>query len=140
MAFQVKLDTETAKVPTRFSEFCAGYDLYSDADVILHARSRCMVSSGISISIPENTYAKIAPRSGLTVKNGIDVGAGIVDFDFRDTVKIVLFNHSDEDYKIETGDRIAQLILHRIETPEITVVDKLTETKRGFGGFGSTGR
>lgn len=82
---------------------------------------------------------QIAPRSGLAVKNGIDVGAGIVDYDYRGAVGVVLFNHSNEDFVVKRGDRIAQFIFKRIAKPTFVEVHELPGTERGAGGFGSTG-
>ena len=81
----------------------------------------------------------MAPRSGLAWKNSIDVGAGVIDEDYRGNVGVILFNHSDEEFKIASGDRVAQLILERISTPEVVEVEDLDETERNAGGFGSTG-
>lgn len=97
------------------------------------------ISSDLAIAIPEGTYARIAPRSGLAVKNFIDVGAGVVDYDYRGNVGVVLFNHGDEDFSIRRGDRVAQLILEKISMAEIIEVEELADTERGTGGFGSTG-
>lgn len=99
----------------------------------------------MAIVCPEGTYGRIAPRSGLAVKSGISTGAGVIDADYRGEVKVLLFNHSDADFNIEKGDRIAQLILERIYTPEIEVLDDNAwevenNTERGAGGFGSTGK
>ncbi len=93
----------------------------------------------MAIAIPENTYARIAPRSGLAVKKFIDTGAGVVDYDYRGEVGVVLFNHSDENFEIKVGDRIAQLILERICMAECVETEELFDTDRGSGGFGSTG-
>ena len=82
---------------------------------------------------------RIAPRSGLAAKHSIDTGAGVIDADYRGQVKVILFNFSENDFAIKRGDRIAQLILERIYTPDVAVVEKLAETVRGGGGFGSTG-
>lgn len=82
---------------------------------------------------------RIAPRSGLAAKHSIDTGAGVIDADYRGPVKVILFNFSDKDFEVKTGDRIAQLILERIYNPEVVVVEKLQESVRGSGGFGSTG-
>ena len=133
-----KLDAD-AKIPSRATEGSAGYDISSAEDVTIAAKSRAGVSTGISIRVPKNTYGRIAPRSGLAVKHGIDVLAGVVDFDYTGEVKVILYNTSDEDYFVKKGDRIAQLILERIETPEVEVVLELSETSR-TGGFGSTGK
>lgn len=81
----------------------------------------------------------MAPRSGLASKNFIDTGAGVIDADYRGEVKVLLFNHSEVDFEVKKGDRIAQLVLERIYTPEIVEVDNLEESVRGAGGFGSTG-
>ena len=80
-----------------------------------------------------------APRSGLAWKKHIDVGAGVIDADYRGCVGVVLFNHSAEDLEVKRGDRVAQLILERIETPPVEEVTELDDTERGAGGFGSTG-
>ena len=82
---------------------------------------------------------RIAPRSGLAVKHFIDTGAGVIDSDYRGEVKVLLFNHSEVDFDIKEGDRIAQLVIERIYTPEVVVVEELEKSVRGVGGFGSTG-
>ena len=98
-----------------------------------------MVKTDLSIACPPGTYARIAPRSGLAVKKGIDCGAGVVDADYRGNVGVVLFNFGTEDFVVEVGDRIAQLILEKINMAPVVEVEELTETERGAGGFGSTG-
>jgi deoxyuridine 5'-triphosphate nucleotidohydrolase len=80
-----------------------------------------------------------APRSGLAWKHFIDTGAGVIDADYRGEVKVLLFNHEDSDFAVKQGDRVAQLIIERIATPEIVVTDDLDASERGAGGFGSTG-
>jgi len=85
------------------------------------------------------TDGRVAPRSGLAAKHSIDTGAGVIDADYRGEVKVILFNLSDNDFAIKEGDRIAQLIIERIYTPDVVVVEKLEESVRGAGGFGSTG-
>jgi dUTP pyrophosphatase len=114
--------------------------LCSAHDIDIPPCGKALVKTDISISIPPNTYARIAPRSGLALKNFIDVGAGVVDYDYRGNVGVVLFNHSQDDYfYVERGDRIAQLILERISMADVVEVDELDETARADGGFGSTG-
>ena len=95
--------------------------------------------TGLSISFPAGLYARIAPRSGLALKKFIDIGAGVVDSDYRGEVGVVLFNHGDQDFQVKMGDRIAQLILEKIDTPPVEEVQCLDDTVRGTGGFGSTG-
>ena len=97
------------------------------------------MKTDLSIAIPKDTYARVAPRSGLAWKHFIDVGAGVVDYDYRGNVGVILFNHSDVDFEVKHGDRIVQLILERIATPEVLEVEDLDDTARGAGGFGSTG-
>ena len=82
---------------------------------------------------------RIAPRSGLAVKHFIDTGAGVIDADYRGQIKVLLFNHSEVDFEIKEGDIISQLVIERIYTPEVLVVEQLEESIRGTGGFGSTG-
>lgn len=136
----VKLHSSNAKLPARQSTAAAGYDLTSAQTVVVPARGKANISTDISIAIPSGTYGRVAPRSGLTIKNGIDVGAGVIDFDFRGVCGVVLFNHSDVDFQVNVGDRIAQLILEKIETnAEVVQVESLEQTSRGSGGFGSTG-
>lgn len=91
------------------------------------------------MACPEGTYGRIAPRSGLASKHFIDTGAGVIDSDYRGEVKVLLFNHASDDFPIKRGDRVAQLVLERIYTPEIIEVTDLEESVRGAGGFGSTG-
>lgn len=90
--------------------------------------------------MPSGTYGRVAPRSGLAAKSGIDVGAGVIDADYRGELKVVLFNHSDENVDIKPGDRIAQLVLERIARPSVADVADLDDTERASGGFGSTGQ
>ncbi|KAL2218686.1 putative Dut [Thermoascus aurantiacus ATCC 26904] len=135
----VKKLSEKGRAPTRGSAFAAGYDLYSAKDTVIPAKGKGLVDTGIAIAVPEGTYGRIAPRSGLAAKNFIDTGAGVIDADYRGEVKVLLFNFSDEDFVVKEGDRIAQLVLERIYTPEVKVVDELEESIRGAGGFGSTG-
>eukprot|EP01031_Cornospumella_fuschlensis_P033825 gene33826-40926_t len=136
---QVKKLTDLAILPTRGSAFAAGFDLSSAYDVVVPRRGKAICKTDLAIAIPPNTYARIAPRSGLAVKNFIDVGAGVVDYDYRGNVGVVLFNHAEEDFVVKRGDRIAQLILERICMAEVEEVEELASTDRGAGGFGSTG-
>jgi dUTP pyrophosphatase len=126
--------------PTKGSVKAAGYDLKSVYDCTVPARGKALVDTGIKVQLPEGCYGRIAPRSGLAVKNFIDVGAGVVDEDYRGVIKVVLFNHSDSAFEVKSGDRIAQFICERIYYPDLEEVKELTETERGEGGFGSTGK
>ncbi|GLU04421.1 hypothetical protein SLE2022_215710 [Rubroshorea leprosula] len=136
---KVKKLSEKAVLPSRASPLSAGYDLSSATDTKVPARGKALVPTDLSISIPEGTYARVAPRSGLAWKHSIDVGAGVIDADYRGPVGVILFNHSDVDFEVKAGDRIAQLIIEKIMTPDVVEVEDLDSTVRGAGGFGSTG-
>ena len=136
---QVKRLSENAIVPTRGSPLSAGYDLSSAEETVIPAGGKGIVKTDLSIACPEGTYGRIAPRSGLAVKKFIDVGAGVVDADYRGPVGVVLFNFGKQDFVVQPGDRIAQLILEQVCMADVMEVDELTDTVRGAGGFGSTG-
>ncbi|GAA5893265.1 bifunctional dITP/dUTP diphosphatase [Sporobolomyces salmoneus] len=137
--FLVQRHSDKARIPTRGSALAAGYDLYSSEEKTVPARGQALIGTDISIAIPEGTYGRVAPRSGLGVKHSITTGAGVIDADYRGKVGVLLFNLGDKDFEIKEGDRIAQLILEKIVTPEPQEVSSLDETVRGAGGFGSTG-
>ncbi|OIT24711.1 PREDICTED: deoxyuridine 5'-triphosphate nucleotidohydrolase [Nicotiana attenuata] len=137
--FRVKKLSENAVLPSRASPLSAGYDLSSAAEAKVPARGKALIPTDLSIAVPQGTYARIAPRSGLAWKHSIDVGAGVIDADYRGPVGVVLFNHSDVDFEVKAGERIAQLIIQKIVTPDVEEVDDLDSTVRGSGGFGSTG-
>ncbi|KZT12874.1 dUTP diphosphatase [Laetiporus sulphureus 93-53] len=138
-SLRVKRLSDKAKLPTRGSPLSAGYDLCSAENKVVPARGKAMVDTQLSIAVPPGTYGRVAPRSGLASKFMIDTGAGVIDADYRGVVYILLFNLSDEDFEVKEGDRVAQLILERILTPEVMEVQELEDTVRGLGGFGSTG-
>ncbi|EXJ81616.1 dUTP pyrophosphatase [Capronia coronata CBS 617.96] len=135
----IKKLSPDATTPTRGSAFAAGYDLYASKPITIPSRGKALVSTDLAIATPEGTYGRVAPRSGLASKHFIDTGAGVIDADYRGEVKVLLFNHSEVDFEVKKGDRIAQLVLERIYTPEIVEVESLEESVRGAGGFGSTG-
>ena len=136
----VKRLSPHAVLPSRGSAGAAGFDLTSAASVVVPARGKALVPTDLSIAVPKGTYGRIAPRSGLAWKNSLDVGAGVVDGDYRGPVGVLLFNHSDVDHPVKAGDRVAQLILEMIvEGAEVEEREELTVTERGEGGFGSTG-
>ncbi|EUC45180.1 hypothetical protein COCMIDRAFT_96284 [Bipolaris oryzae ATCC 44560] len=136
---QVQLLSANAKAPTKGSAFAAGHDLYSAVDVVIPARGRKLVGTDIKISVPVGTYGRVAPRSGLAYKHGIDTMAGVIDADYRGPVGVILANLSDEDFEVKIGDRIAQLVVEKIAMPNVVVVEELEQSVRGAGGFGSTG-
>jgi dUTP pyrophosphatase len=145
MKLNIKLLKDSAKIPTYGSVSAAGLDLYAAEDYIIEVESRKLISTGISVSWDEYNndkhYLRIAPRSGLSVKNSIDVGAGVVDSDYRGEIFVCLINNSKEKkFEIKRGDRIAQAILEKISRfDSIIEVNELPSSERGSGGFGSTG-
>nr|XP_056721804.1 deoxyuridine 5'-triphosphate nucleotidohydrolase, mitochondrial [Euleptes europaea] len=132
--------SENAFAPSRGSSRAAGYDLYSAYDCEIPPSGKAVVKTDIQISLPSGCYGRVAPRSGLAANHFIDVGAGVIDEDYRGNVGVVLFNFGKETFKVKRGDRIAQLICERIYYPELEEVQVLDDTDRGSGGFGSTGK
>ena len=136
---RVKRTNVNARLPVRGTEGAAGYDLAAAEAAVIPAHGKCLVKTGLQIALPPGCYGRIAPRSGLAIKKFIDVGAGVVDTDYRGEVGVVLFNFSNSDFIVNMGDRIAQLILEKIKTPVVKELDNLGGTDRGDKGFGSTG-
>ena len=118
----------------------AGADITASEKISIPPRERTLVSTGVRLEIPEGYVGLIWPRSGLAVKKGIDCGAGVIDSHYRGEVKVLLFNHSDNEFQIEPGDRIAQILIQKVERVEFHLVDQLNETARSDAGFGSTGK
>ena len=143
------LTSNKAHAPQRGTSRSAGYDLKSSEETIIAPRSYKAIKTGLKVILPNNTYGRIASRSGLSFKHGIEVGAGVIDEDYRNEVMVILHNHSNEEFKVEEGHRIAQLIVERVIYPTtivedingtIEVKDKYIRPIRGLGGFGSTGK
>ncbi|KAK7912580.1 hypothetical protein WMY93_012791 [Mugilogobius chulae] len=132
--------SEHATTPTRGSAKAAGYDLYSAYDYVVGPMDKAIVKTDIQIAVPPGHYGRVAPRSGLAAKHFIDVGAGVVDEDYRGNVGVVLFNFNKEPFEVKKGDRVAQLVCEKICYPDLQELETLDETERGAGGFGSTGR
>ena len=118
----------------------AGFDLYAAEEGILLSGERAAISVGISTSFNPEYYMRVAPRSGLAAKNGINVLAGVVDSSYRGEWKVILHNTSTLHFDWNIGDRIAQAIPEKISTDQFEFVESLSETERGSGGFGSSGR
>ena len=135
----IKKLQNSATIPKRATKEAAGYDIASAEETVVPAKGRTVVKTGISIAVPSGCYGRIAPRSGLAVKKSVDIGAGVIDADYRGEIGVVMINHSDEDLKVKQGDRIAQLILEKISTPAVKEAVDLPSTERGSQGFGSTG-
>ena len=131
-------------LPAYETELSAGMDLRANLDepVVLNSLERALIPTGLFIALPPGTEAQVRPRSGLAWKQGLSVlnSPGTVDADYRGEVKVILVNLSAESVTIEDGERVAQLVIARHEQPELVEVVELSETTRGAGGFGSTGK
>lgn len=125
VVLKIKTLSENGRAPERCSALAAGYDLFSAVDVVIAAKGKAMVPTDIAVAIPEGHYGRVAPRSGLAHKHFIDVGAGVIDADYRGPVGVIMFNFGEKDFEVKKGDRIAQLILERISTPLVEVVEVL---------------
>jgi len=138
---QVKLLTVSAKLPKQADQGSSGYDLCSDEDCVLKPGRRKLVSTGIAIQLPENFEGQVRSRSGLCNKYGIFVlnGIGTIDESYRGEIKVILQNLGTMQFKISKGDRIAQLVLAKVEHIPFEVVEEFGDTSRGQGGFGSSG-
>lgn len=138
MSLEVKVEGGVA-APEYATVGAAGADLRASEAVTLAPGERAAVPTGLRIEIPPGHVGLVWPRSGLAVRHGIDTLAGVIDADYRGEVKVVLVNHGGEPFRIEAGDRIAQLLVQRVERPDFLRAGGLAETHRGQAGFGSTG-
>ena len=136
---KIKKLHSNAIIPNYAHKGDAGMDIYSCEDTIIYPKQRKAVSTGISIALPENYVSLVWDKSGIALKQGITTLAGVCDSGYRGEYKIVLLNTTTKNYKIKKGQKIAQILIQKIETPEIKEVENLDETSRGDGGFGSTG-
>ena len=127
-----------AVLPARGSALAAGLDLCSIEDAELAPQQRATVRTGLAVAIPPGFYGRVAPRSGLAAKSGLDVLAGVIDSDYRGEICCVLYNTGDQTISLLAGSKICQLIIEQIITPEAMWVNDLDSTARGAGGFGST--
>jgi dUTP pyrophosphatase len=137
--FQIKKLVPHAIIPKRATSGSAGLDISSSVNITIPSKSWLAVSTGLSIMVPNDCYVRLAPRSGLAYKYGIQVGAGVIDSDYTGEIKVILFNHGDNEFIINSGDRIAQIIFEKIFTNDLIEVEELVKTERGSNGFGSTG-
>lgn len=135
---KIKLDAG-AKMPTRAHETDAGLDLYATETQIVPAKDNATFDTGVHIELPPDTVGMLKSKSGLNVKHGI-TSEGVIDVGYTGSICVKLYNHSGYDYKVEKGDKISQLVIMPILTPNLELVEDLEQTERGEGGFGSTGR
>ena len=127
-------------LPEYSSHGAAGADLYANETLTLAPGERAPVATGLRVEIPTGYAGLVWPRSGLAVRHGIDTLAGVIDSDYRGEVRVVLVNHGQQQFTIEPGDRIAQLVLQKVERAVFTAANELAGSVRGEGGFGSSGR
>ena len=131
------------QLPQYATPLSAGMDLRANLDepIVLHPMERCLVPTGLYIALPEGYEAQVRPRSGLALKRGITVlnAPGTVDADYRGEVGVLLINLSQEDFVVNDGERVAQMVIARHEQADFEVVAELDETERGTGGYGHTG-
>jgi dUTP pyrophosphatase len=140
---KVKLLIPEAKLPVYSSTWAAGMDVHASTSLTIPPKTTALVKTGIAVSWtgPDatNYYLRVAPRSGLAFKSGIFVNAGVIDWDYRGEIGVVLYNSSDVEFDVKTGDRVAQMILEKINRVSVVPTETLDSTDRGSGGFGSTG-
>jgi len=134
---------EGVPLPKYMSHSASGMDLYAavDDEITLKPGERKLIPTGFKMALPEGYEAQVRPRSGLAVKNGISVlnTPGTIDEDYRGEVGVILINHGSEDFKVKRNDRIAQMVINKVEQADIEEVQSLSETHRSSGGFGHTG-
>ncbi len=141
---RIKIICEKGRVPQYATEQSAGFDLPADLNdikIILKPGERALISTGIYMEIPQGYEAQIRARSGLAIKHGIGLvnGIGTIDSDYRGEIKVALINWGQEDFVIEDGDRIAQVVIAKYVRANLEVSESISDTERGAGGFGSTG-
>ena len=142
MKLKIKKLSSDAIIPAYQSELAAGFDLHSVEEYVLKPNERKLIKTGLAFEIEEGYEVQIRPRSGLAFKHGITVlnSPGTIDADYRGEIMVLLINLGDEEFEIKKGERIAQAVIAPVIQAEFVEVDELSITKRGKGGFGSTGR
>lgn len=128
-----------AFMPVRAHKTDAGLDLMSPYDVYVPAKGSACIDTKVCVELPPYTTGFLKSRSGLNVKHSIQSGEGVIDVGYNGSIRVKLYNHSDTDYFVYKGDKISQLVILPILTPELELVEELEETERGGNGFGSTG-
>jgi dUTP pyrophosphatase len=141
MELKIKLINEKAVLPCYAHPGDAGLDLFSVERKTLQPGESALIGTGTIIQLPPDTEAQVRPRSGLALNHQVTVlnSPGTIDYGYRGEVKVILINHGRAPFEVEEGMKIAQLVIQPVLTVEVSVVDELSETRRGEGGFGSTG-
>jgi dUTP pyrophosphatase len=140
LPIKIKRLHPSAILPAQGSPLAAGADLSCVEAFTLESGERKLVPTGLAVEVPSGFYGRVAPRSGLAVKHGIDTLAGVIDADYRGELRVLLINFGNEIVSFDAGDRIAQLIIERAAACDYSWSDDLSETERAGGGFGSTGK
>ncbi|ULO09752.1 dUTP diphosphatase [Paenibacillus sp. 19GGS1-52] len=148
MSYYVQINklpgNEDVFIPRKMSEQASGYDLYAavESEVVLVPGARALIPTGISLAMPDGLEAQIRPRSGLALKHGITClnTPGTIDADYRGEIKVLLINLGQEPFAIARNERIAQMVFQAVPSVTLVEVEQLTETERGDGGFGHTGK
>lgn len=135
----IKFLNSPAQTPEQAKESDAGYDLFSAIECVLGPKERKLIKTNIAIAIPDGYYGRIAPRSGLAFKHGIDVLAGVIDSGYRNEIGVILYNTGKEDFIVSKGMRIAQIIFEKCHNASFILTENLPESQRNLGGFGHTG-
>jgi dUTP pyrophosphatase len=135
---KIMLDTG-AKMPTRAHEADAGLDIYAATDGVVPSGGSCTFDTGVHAEIPNGYVGMLKSKSGLNCKHGL-VSEGVIDAGYTGSIVVKLYNHSETHYAVKAGEKISQLVILPIITPELELVDSLEDTERGNGGFGSTGK
>lgn len=139
-SIRVSLLSDKARKPSRATPGAAGFDLFATSDLTLAPGHRALVSTDLAVAMPRGTYGRIAPRSGLALRHGIDVMAGVVDGDYRGAVGVILVNLGQAPFDVHAGLRVAQLIPELYCPADLSLVEApLDDTPRGASGFGSSG-
>lgn len=139
MKLKIKKLSSEAKAPQCAINGDAAMDLYSVEDIVVKSGDLIPCKTGIAMAIPRGCVGLIWDKSGIALKNGIKTMGGVIDSNYRGEVAVIMKNLSEKDYVISKGDKIAQILIQRVECPMIEEVEELDETERGDGGFGSTG-
>ena len=136
-----KKEDKDAMLPTYAHPEDAGMDIFSNEEKIIPSKSWALVKTGFSMELPSNYEAQVRSKSGLTLKSGLIVlnSPGTIDENYRGEVGVILMNVSDNDYKVERYQKIAQMVINKVEHFKVVEVTEMSETNRGEGGFGSTG-
>ena len=144
MNIKFKKLNDAAIVPSYQSDGAAGMDIHSIEDAVIYARGVKLVKTGLVAEIPDGYEIQVRPRSGLAAKHGVTVlnAPGTIDSDYRGEIGVILINHSPDEipFTVKAGDRIAQLVVAKVEHADVEEVTSVTSTERGGGGFGSTGK